>query len=144
MCPPGASIVVMSSWPSHCWKCTFMRNTAKSSTSVLFAQWPSSQQTAPRLTWPASTQESLTRRLSEYFVIICSFPLLGSSRAPPFHPFFLFFFVFCPHIRKIAATVCWQRFVPNNRVLSLIRMQSAWVGGEELGLLVLFTSVKGP
>lgn len=107
--PLGASIVGLSSWPWHYWKCTFMRSTAKSSTSVLFAQWPSSQQTAPWLTWPASIQQSLTRLLSEYFVITRSSPLLVSSTtASTFHLswFFLFpfFFVACsyPGIRRAA------------------------------------------
>ena len=95
---PSASprcIVGLSSWPWHYWKCTFMRSTAKSSTSVLFAQWPSSQQTAPWLTWPASIQQSLTRLLSEYFVITRSSPLLVSSTtASTFHLSWFFLFPF--------------------------------------------------
>lgn len=138
--PLGASTVGLSSWPWHYWKCTFTRSTAKSSTSVLFAQWPSNQQTAPWLTWPASTQQSLTRLLSKYFVIICSSPLLHSSTAAStfclsclffFLSFFLLLFVSVLISEELP--LCWQRSVPNHGMLSLIQLLPPRLGGEEFG-----------
>lgn len=130
MPPPGASIVELSSWPSPCSKCTSTRNIVKSSTSVLFAQRPSSLPKAPWLTWPASTQQSLTRLLSKCF----GFILLLYWVAPGF-PLSLTVFFFCfwfLSLYKRSAALFASRGLFQTRAC-LGTNTVFWVGGEYFG-----------
>lgn len=88
-------------------------------------------------------QPAFSRASQDYSVSILLLPALLlcwlALQLPPlsisvgFSSFLFFCCLFLSLYQKSCPFVCWQRFVPNRGMLSLIQMLPPWVGGEEFG-----------